>query len=358
MSIRKTVHFTGMDGAEQQALNDLFQTANKSMGGGWHIDNEADAGVLVVDVDSIYGHMTWLKVHNSGRTIVALTSHSDADADHVLARPVSAEAMAELLRGIESGTARKPARKKDETAAAPATRSKPARAEKASTAPAGSAPEPASEPTPQPMPQPEPEPLPDPQPEPEPAPPPRDPMLIDYLAAGALPGPVKLSVDGAPPLILDPQQQVYIGPQALKAFLPYCDRVIQRDDWTAISPGELEKARADSGSQAFVRLRFLCGLAMGSGSLMDGLAADDKYKLLKWPQIEREYPKHFRIATVMMKGPQTPAEVTEASGASASEVADFINAYLAAGIAEVDVPPVEPEPTPASKGLLGRLRGR
>ena len=126
MSIRKTVHFTGMDGAEQQALNDLFQSANKSLGGGWHIDNESDAGILVVDVDSIYGHMTWLKVHNSGRTIVALTSHGDADADHVLNRPVSAEAIAALLQGLESGAERKPARKKAEASPAQPAPSKPA----------------------------------------------------------------------------------------------------------------------------------------------------------------------------------------------------------------------------------------
>ena len=346
MTIRKTVHFTGMDGAEQQALNDLFQAANTSLGGGWHIDSEADAGVLVVDVDSIYGHMTWLKVHNSGRTIVALTSHGEADADHVLMRPVSSEALAELMRGLENGAARKPARRTAESSS--------------QAAPAATAATPVSTPTPAPTAEessaPEPEPI--PEPEPEPAPPPRDPMLIDYLVAGALPGAVKLGIADAPPLILDPQQQVYIGPQALKGFLPYCNRVIQRDDWTAISPGELEKARADSGSQPYVRLRFLCGLAMGGGELVEGLSASDKYKLLKWPQIEREYPKHFRIATVMMKGPQTPAEITEGSGASASEVADFINAYLAAGIAEVDVPPVEVEAAPAPKGFLGRLRGR
>ena len=353
MSIRKTVHFTGMDGAEQQALNDLFQSANKSLGGGWHIDNESDAGILVVDVDSIYGHMTWLKVHNSGRTIVALTSHGDADADLVLNRPVSAEAIAALLQGLESGAERKPARKKAEASPAQPAPSKPAPEPEAAPKPAAATPAPTPAAA-----APEPAPAPEPEPEPEPAPPPRDPMLIDYLATGALPGAVKLSVDGAPPLILDPQQQVYIGPQALKGFLPYCSRVIQRDDWTAISPGELEKARADSGSQPYVRLRFLCGLAMGDGSLIDGLKADDKYKLLKWPQIEREYPKHFRIATVMMKGPQTPAEITEGSGAGASEVADFINAYLAAGIAEVDVPPAEPEAAPAPKGFLGRLRGR
>src|SRR5690606_20587824 len=206
----KTVHFTGMDGAEQQALNDLFQAANTSLGGGWHIDSEADAGVLVVDVDSIYGHMTWLKVHNSGRTIVALTSHGEADADHVLMRPVSSEALAELMRGLENGAARKPARRTAESSS--------------QAAPAATAATPVSTPTPAPTAEessaPEPEPIPEPEPEaePEPAPPPRDPMLIDYLVAGALPGAVKLGIADAPPLILDPQQQVYIGPQALKGF--------------------------------------------------------------------------------------------------------------------------------------------
>lgn len=347
MTTRKTLHFTGMDGAEQQALNDLFKTANRSIGGDWHIDNESDAGVLVVDVDSIHGHMTWLKVHNSGRTIVALTSHSQADADHVLVRPVSVEAITELLKGLENGTGHRPSRNNTETAHAAARINhapRPAKP-KAENKPESSA---TAEPRPKPQ----------PESAPKPAPPSRDPMLIDYLVAGALPGAVKLGIDDAPPLILDPQQQVYIGPPALKGFLPYCNRVIQRDDLTAISPGELEKARADNGSQPYARLRFLCGLAMGGGELVEGLSASDKYKLLKWPQIEREYPKHFRIATVMMKGPQTPAEITEASGASASEVADFINAYLAAGIAEVDGPPARIETAAAPKGLLGRLRGR
>ena len=70
------------------------------------------------------------------------------------------------------------------------------------------------------------------------------------------------------------------------------------------------------------------------------------------------FPKHFRIATAMMKGPATLQEIAEASGVPVSDVADFINANLATGFAEPWSEPA-PEPTDAGKpGLFGRLRGR
>ncbi len=79
---------------------------------------------------------------------------------------------------------------------------------------------------------------------------------------------------------------------------------------------------------------------------------------MKWPQTEREFPKHFRIATAMMKGPATLEEVTATCGVTAAEVADFVNANLATGYAEPYRDP-EPEPEPQkSGGLFGRLRGR
>lgn len=56
-----------------------------------------------------------------------------------------------------------------------------------------------------------------------------------------------------------------------------------------------------------------------------------RYKLERWPQIDRGYPKHFRIATLMLKGAATPAEIAEATGATVSEVAEFIVAKLASG---------------------------
>ncbi len=92
--------------------------------------------------------------------------------------------------------------------------------------------------------------------------------------------------------------------------------------------------------------------------LLSGTATDGRYLLKKWPQTEREYPKHFRIATVMMKGPAGVTEIAEASGVGSDEVADFINANLATGYAEVavDLTPPEP-PSPRTTGLFGRIRG-
>ena len=82
------------------------------------------------------------------------------------------------------------------------------------------------------------------------------------------------------------------------------------------------------------------------------------FKLNKWPQTEREYPKHFRIATVMMKGPSLVSEIAEASGVTQAEVADFINANLATGFAEVEREPEPVDPGKTGSGLFGRLRGR
>ncbi|HIY71561.1 MAG TPA: hypothetical protein H9827_08840, partial [Candidatus Luteimonas excrementigallinarum] len=77
------------------------------------------------------------------------------------------------------------------------------------------------------------------------------------------------------------------------------------------------------------------------------------------PQTEREFARHFRIATAMMKGPATLAEIVEASGAEPGEAADFINANLATGFAEfVPEPEPEPEAPPRPTGFFKRLRGR
>jgi hypothetical protein len=60
----------------------------------------------------------------------------------------------------------------------------------------------------------------------------------------------------------------------------------------------------------------------------------------------------------MMKGPATLQEIASASGIPLAEIADFVNASLATGVAEA-VPEPPPEPaTPSRGGLLGRLRGR
>jgi hypothetical protein len=360
MSTRKTISFTGMDAAEQEKLHGQFAEANRRVGDAWTLTGDNDADMLVVDVDSMYGHMTWLKVHNSGRTVVALTSSNKSEADHTLRRPVTIDALAALL-----------AEHAGAEAAAPDTRPAPAQAAAPAPAPASSAAA-TSAPTPSPAaaapaapPRPAPAPpapaAPAPAPAPEPAAPPRDAMLGDYLQAGALPGPVRVRLGDAPPLVLDPQTRTYLGPATLKGFSPYGKAVIRKDDWSAVTPHELERLKTElGGTQPYARLQWLAALLAHDGRLAPGYDPNQKYKLTKWPQIEREFPKHYRIATSMMKGPQLLTEIAEGSGATLAEVTDFVNANLATGFAEMDLPPAAPDSAAAQGkgGLLGRLRGR
>jgi hypothetical protein len=122
----------------------------------------------------------------------------------------------------------------------------------------------------------------------------------------------------------------------------------------------LEGLRAAGGGQPTTRLVWLGALLAGNGQWLGGDAAT-RVRLAKWPQIEREFPRHFRIATVMMKGFATIDEIALQSGAQSTEVADFANASLAVGHAEVEAP-AAPTATPetAGGGLLGRfgLRAR
>jgi hypothetical protein len=100
-------------------------------------------------------------------------------------------------------------------------------------------------------------------------------------------------------------------------------------DASPLDPAEFEAQRGNA--QPYMRLLWLCALAGGDGQLITGFVAGRKFVLTKWPQIEREFPKHFRIATAMMKGPALVQDIADASGASAAEVTDFINAGLVSG---------------------------
>ena len=78
-------------------------------------------------------------------------------------------------------------------------------------------------------------------------------------------------------------------------------------------PGPRETA-ALGAAQPLGRLQWFGGLLAGKGELLPDFDAAGRYRLTKWPQTEREFPKHFRIATAMMKGPATLDEVAAASG--------------------------------------------
>jgi hypothetical protein len=310
-------------------------------------------------MDSMYGPMSWLRLHAAGKQVVGVTSAKRSQTDFHLARPFDANALAELLQSIDGGAAPTAApaaapapagmapapvpqdelpeehrQRSDEERRAPGVvPGHPGSADAGSLAPATVAP-------------------------PAPPAPPRERRLGDWFAPGALSKRMKFARAGGPELFIDPVAREYFGPAALKPIAGYFDAPVEEQDFLPVDAGAWSSGVAALGpAQPLARLQWYGGLLAGGGSLLPGFDAAGRYKLSKWPQTEREYPKHFRIATAMMKGPATLDEVAAASGVPLAEVVDFVNASLATGYAE-HVPEPTPEPTEPAKagGLFGRRK--
>lgn len=344
---------TGMDSSTEAELRSAFERAQPHLHGQWELAPEAEADHVVVDMDSMYGPMSWIRLHAAGKRVIGLTTSARTQADHQLARRFDADALAALLGSIAGGTpvaepaAAGPAGTPPSAASrAPATAGlppgqEPPPADEEAAAPAGPA---AAEPV-----------APAAKPEPEPAP--RELRFADWLAPGALGGRWRFARGGAS-VAFDADARVYHGPAALKPLAPLFEGVVSQDDfepldasaWTAAATGQ---------AQPLTRLQWYDALLAGKGGLLPGHDPEGRYRLLKWPRTEREFPRHFRIATAMMKGPATLAEVAAASGVTEAEAADFVNANLVTGYAEAVRPePPEAAEPPRSGGLLRRLRGR
>lgn len=338
-----TLGITGMERHTEAEVTAAFKVANAEIGGLWTLTDSEHADYVIIDMDSLYGPMSWLRLHAAGKKVIGLTASARTQTDFRLPRPLSAQGLVEVLNEIAGAPAPAPA----------------------APAPAEPPPPPAAEPAPvativTPAPEPEPEPEPEPAPV-APVPPPAPPQerrLGDWLAPGALAGRVRLQRHGVT-LLLDADARQYHGPAALKPLAPLYAEVLAASDFAPVDAAAWARESAALGpAQPLTRLQWYGGLLAGNGRLLPGYDPAGKFKLGKWPQTEREFPKHFRIATAMMKAPATLAEIAAASGVGLEEVADFVNANLVTGYAEPWREP-EPEPEPQKPGgLLGRLRGR
>ena len=377
-----TLGFTGMDSSTEAALTAAFQQAGSRLGNAWQLKPEAEADHVIVDMDSMYGPMSWLRLHAAGKRVIGLTSAARTQTDFHLARPFDADSVAALLRSVSTGadatpgparTAAAPAavpsgmspspvpqdllpeehpQPVDEEAEAPAPAPRlPASVEAGTLAPTTVSPAPvAAAPAPA---------APEAAPVAAPARPPRERCFADWLAPGVLSGRFRYR-KSPEPLLIDADARQYFAIPALKPLADVIDGVVTRDDFQPIDAASWARESAPLGAaQPLNRLQWFGGLIAGKGELLSEFDPAARYRLGKWPQTEREFPKHFRIATAMMKGPATLDEVAAASGVPLSDVADFVNASLVTGYAEV-VPDVVPEPVETQKpgGLFGRLRGK
>ncbi|MER3546958.1 MAG: hypothetical protein C4338_04865, partial [Rhodanobacteraceae bacterium] len=157
--------------------------------------------------------------------------------------------------------------------------------------------------------------------------------------------------------LIDPEYGAYYANETalkpLKAALDAEPSALQ-----PLQTNDIAAARAAHKPQPLPRLRWFAGLVATPGVLSRGLREDQKYKLTRWPQTEREFPQHFRIATTMMKQAARPAEIAQASGVPLANVIDYINASQAAGWLAVErEQPPPPETVPAARtNMLSRFR--
>ena len=364
-----TLGLTGMDPATEAALQAAFQQANADLGSRFSLAPEADADYVVVDMDSMYGPMSWLRLHGAGKTVIGLTSAPRTQADFRLGRPFDATSLDTLLHeiadkaGVETGAPAAPA----VTPPAAPEAVVPAKAVAPAAPPAAFTPAPAPQ-----------DPLPEevahidlassalvepasiPEPVAAPPAPAREPGFSDWLQPQALQQRLRYRRAAGPSLLIDPISRQYYGPATLKPLAGYFEGPAPLADFNAIDEATWTREAAIAGeAQPLSRLQWYGGLLAGKGELLPGNDPAGRYHLNKWPQTEREFPKHFRIATAMMKGPATLDEIAAASGVPKSDIADFVNANLLTGFAEA-VPELPPEPTEPAKstGLFGRLRGR
>jgi len=103
-----TLGMTGMDPATEAALKVAFEQANAGSGRLWTLVPEAEADHVVVDMDSMYGPMSWLRLHAAGKRVIGLTSAARTQTDFHLVRPFDAASLATLLSSLAGDTASAP----------------------------------------------------------------------------------------------------------------------------------------------------------------------------------------------------------------------------------------------------------
>lgn len=343
----KTLHTLCVVGATDDAvarIQHLLDAQSAQLHARWRLAAHADAELLVIDPDSTYGHMDWLRAQAQGRCIVAFASQPEAyPNDACLRKPIDGGDLVAVLNRVGTTLPARPATPAapaqpiaaPSTAAGTPTTTQPKQSLPAAGAPAVVASTPAEAPS-----------------------------ASVRVAAGLLEllaeepvrhARLRLRTRGLPDLYLDPRARVWHADASLKGLGGWCTHTLAPGDMQLLDEAAFATAVQTLPAHPYARLAWLVHLVRGNGTLEAGLDPQGRYQLARWPQSEREFPRHFRIATVMLKQAATVAEIASQTGASPGDVADFINAYHALGyVVSEDLAGAEEESRRG--GLFGRHR--
>ena len=177
------------------------------------------------------------------------------------------------------------------------------------------------------------------------------------LVQGTFSSPRKLVGPDGAELVVDPEKNVYhFEATSLKPLAVLLQQPASA--WTPIYSEALNAARAVNPAQPLSRLRWYAGLIATPGILGRKLNRSERYKLSRWPETEREYPRHFRLAKEMVKDYATVDEIVATLGMPYEEVVDYFNASFADGRLEALSNPEDGEAAPRGsrrERLMARL---
>jgi hypothetical protein len=343
----RTIAVTGASEQDTARINALLERHRHKLSSLWESGRAADADLLLVDIESMYGQMDWLRARSRGRLVIAYTSATEPlEPEFSLRKPVISADLVALLNRISDGmNGGKPEAPTPMYPANSATYEAAPVRESGGTLPANdaivvTAPPVAPPVVPQAV---------------EPAKP--ETFLVEELLGvlDASEGPVRLVCEGLPSIIIDPTRQRWYAGVSLKPLTGWSKHPVRRDELIRLDAEEFAAAVEILPAQAYSRLIWFARLARSEGNLDPGLPAGARYRLTRWPQVEREFPKHFRIATAMMSGIGTIDEIASQSKAGTGDVVDFINAYNALGYVKCES--MLPVTSPNDRtGLLERVR--
>ncbi|KGI77681.1 hypothetical protein [Oleiagrimonas soli] len=365
----KTFYTIALSGLSETDAKQVFAAIESPKLGKWSPSEGGSSDLLIIDVDSVWGHMDWLRAVAEDRLCAAYTEQSSMrDCDLLLQKPLNSDKLIQMLLDVQNGApaARKPEPAKHQAASAPPTPKPEAKAVPQAPAPM---PTPAEKPAPAPAVAPAPvaaspaapaKTAPKPAApvqatetvKPAPAQPARDETLGTLLLDGAITDMVLVEgAAGDAKLAIDPINNIYRAPPQLKSIEKLLDVPASRIRPVSAQDAAVQHAGPE---QPIVRLLWFAALCASHGELAPHLDPASTWRLTRWPQIEREFPRHFRIATAMMKQPATLEEIADAAKSPVGDVAGFINAYYVAGYV---APEGAAEPTDNStSNVLGRLR--
>ena len=95
-----TLGFTSMDQATETALRAAFSDANAKLQGLFSLASSDAADYVIIDMDSMYGPMGWLRLHAAGKQVIGLTSAARTQADFRIGRPFDTGSMMEVLQQV------------------------------------------------------------------------------------------------------------------------------------------------------------------------------------------------------------------------------------------------------------------